>query len=276
MPVYNGATLFPRAIQSILAQTFQDYEIVISDNASADGTADVVEKFQRSDPRIRAFRQPKTISGLFNFRFVWEQARGEFFFWAPHDDWWHPGFIGSAVSALEKSPAASAALGTLHYIGRDGNELGRDQPPYGLDDVNGFRRIRSYLKRNVTDGLYYSVFRKTAMEGAIWSISVSPDKVIIMHLLAKGPIVDGWGMEYFNQYSFKTPEQVLEAFKLPQGGSRFQRQTFLDLLKEMRRAVGPIEFVILAWTLLFRQNWHKIFANLLLEKVRPQSWLGTK
>jgi hypothetical protein len=64
-------------------------------------------------------------------------------------------------------------------------------------------------------------------------------------------------------------------FKLPPGNSRVQWQVFVDLLKEIKKAVGPIEYFMLAWTLFIRQKWYKIFAKLLLDKMRPNPSIGS-
>lgn len=266
MPVYNGAALFSRAIESILSQSFEDFEIVISNNASTDGTAEIVERYAKGDGRIRVYYQEKTVSPFQNFRFVLEHARGELFFWAPHDDWWHPAFIASAVKTLDASPQAAAVMGTVHYIGKDGKEFLAHRPPYQLNESDISRRIRSYLRQNVTDNLCYSVFRRAALEGAIWSVSLCPEKVIIMHVLCKGPIVDGWEMEYSNHYSFKTREQIADVFQLPSGDFFFQGQTFRDLLRVIRGAVGWVEYLVLAWMLFVHQRWYRYFGKLLLHK----------
>lgn len=267
MPVYNGHALFPRAIESILNQSFQDFEIIISDNASSDETVELIQRYAEKDRRIRVFVQERTSSPLWNFRFVLEQASGEFFFWAPHDDWWDSGFIAGAVKRLDACPQAAAVMGTVHYVGKDGKEFLMHRPPYHLDDPNTFRRIRSYLRQNVTDNLYYSVFRRSALKDVFWSVSLCPEKVIIMNVLSKGAIVDGWDMEYSNQYSFKTQAEVSEVFQLPPGDLSFQAQVFYDLLRVIKGAVTRSEYIALAITLFFRQRWYRFIVKLLLHKL---------
>lgn len=266
MPVYNGKALFPRAIESILAQSFQDFEIVISDNASDDGTDEVVKRYANQDSRIRLFRQPNTISALFNFRFIHEHARGEFFFWAPHDDWWHPEFLSIAVRRLDEVRDAAAVMGVVRYFDPAGNELFAHRPPYGLDDSDTYRRIRSYLRRNVTDHLYYSVMRKAVLDDAPWSESMFPEKAIIMHILTKGPIVDGPGMVYFNQYIPKTIEDVRAVFQLPSTDAKFTKQLFHDLVAELRVATSGVRCMWLIWFLLVHQHWYKFLLKYYLRK----------
>lgn len=266
MPVYNGKDLFPRAIESILAQSFQDFEIVISDNASNDGTDKIVRRYANRDSRISIFKQPETISSLLNFRFVHQQAKGEFFFWAPHDDWWHPEFLAIAVKTLDSALDAAAVMGVVRYFNQAGKELFSYRPPFGLDDRNTFIRIRSYLSRNVTDHLFYSVIRNVVLDDAHWSSSIHPEKVIIMHILGKGRIMDGWGMEYFNQYAPKTRDEVQKVFQLPSDDARFTKQVFIDLVAELRAVVSGINYVRLIWLLLVRQHWYKFFLKYYFRK----------
>lgn len=87
-PVYNGAKYLRKALDSLLEQTFTDFELIISDNASTDDTQAICEEYARRDSRIRYVRQSMNIGAAENFRFVQQQAKGEFFMWAAHDDLW--------------------------------------------------------------------------------------------------------------------------------------------------------------------------------------------
>lgn len=86
MPVYNGEKFIIEALDSILAQTFTDFELIISDNASTDGTEAICNDYATRDSRIRYFRQNENAGALFNFKFVLNEARGSFFKWAAVDD----------------------------------------------------------------------------------------------------------------------------------------------------------------------------------------------
>ena len=77
MPVYNGELFIERAIESILAQTFTDFELIISDNASTDSTQEICQNFSKKDDRIRIFKQEKNIGVHRNFYFLLSQAKGE-------------------------------------------------------------------------------------------------------------------------------------------------------------------------------------------------------
>src|ERR1035437_6848500 len=86
MRVYNGGKYIRRALASLLAQTFTDFELIISDNASTDGTEAICREYAAGDPRIRYVRQGENLGAMANFRFVLNEAGGEYFMWAAHDD----------------------------------------------------------------------------------------------------------------------------------------------------------------------------------------------
>lgn len=84
LPVYNGENYLEQAIQSVLAQTFQDFELIISDNASTDGTEAICRRFAEQDPRILYVRQPRNIGAAKNYNYTFHLARGEYFNWLAH------------------------------------------------------------------------------------------------------------------------------------------------------------------------------------------------
>jgi len=77
LPVYNGERRLAPTIQSILRQTYPDFEVVVSDNASTDATAAIIDGFARADPRIRVLRQPVNLGSNSNYRAVARAAIGE-------------------------------------------------------------------------------------------------------------------------------------------------------------------------------------------------------
>jgi glycosyltransferase involved in cell wall biosynthesis len=102
MPVRNGGALFREALASVVAQDYTNLEIIVSDNASTDETADIVREFQQRDPRIRYVRHEKMLRAFQNFRFVLDEARGDFFCWAAHDDTRSPDFISGMIPAFRE------------------------------------------------------------------------------------------------------------------------------------------------------------------------------
>ncbi len=104
LPVYNGENFLAESLEALLGQSYQDFELIISDNASTDGTADICRSYAEQDSRIRYFRQPHNIGGAPNHNFVIEQARGELFKHASHDDLYARDLLRLCVAALDERP----------------------------------------------------------------------------------------------------------------------------------------------------------------------------
>jgi glycosyltransferase involved in cell wall biosynthesis len=93
LPVYNGAAHIGLTLEGLLAQTFGDFELIVSDNASTDATRDVVEGYKLRDSRISYERQPVNIGANLNHSHVVRRARGELFKWSASSDWCEPTFL---------------------------------------------------------------------------------------------------------------------------------------------------------------------------------------
>lgn len=100
MPVYNGAEYVREALDSLLGQTFSDFELIISDNASSDATQAICEEYARRDSRIRYVRQGENKGAAANFRFVLDCAKADLFMWAAYDDLWAPNYLMDATALL--------------------------------------------------------------------------------------------------------------------------------------------------------------------------------
>ena len=104
IPVYNGHNYLADSIESLLGQSYEDFELIISDNASTDDTADICRRYEKQDSRIRYFRQERNIGGAPNHNFLVEQARGELFKWASDDDLYARDLLKLCVDALDEFP----------------------------------------------------------------------------------------------------------------------------------------------------------------------------
>lgn len=104
LPVFNGECYVRFAIESILAQTFTDFELIISDNGSTDATADICRNFAATDPRITFYRHDENRGGAWNFNFVFHSCRGRYFKWACHDDVMAPTFLERCVEVMDRRP----------------------------------------------------------------------------------------------------------------------------------------------------------------------------
>lgn len=120
MPVFNGESNIREALDSLLVQTFIDFELIISDNGSTDGTEMICREYAAKDPRIRYVRQSENRGMLFNFLFVLDEAQGKFFMWAAHDDIWAPNWV---ETMLQNGDTGILAFGRVVFIRPDGTVI---------------------------------------------------------------------------------------------------------------------------------------------------------
>ena len=120
LPVYNGAEFLAEAVESILGQTFRDFELVISDNASTDATHEICQAFASRDDRIKYVRQDRNIGAGPNHDFCARHASGEYFRWASHDDRLEPEYLEKCLAMLERDPTAVLCHSKTRIIGDRG------------------------------------------------------------------------------------------------------------------------------------------------------------
>jgi len=121
MPVYNGEQFLRGAIDSILSQTFEDFELIISDNASTDKTEEICREYSTQDQRVRYYRNQSNLGAAKNYNFIFELAAGEYFKWATHDDLCSPNFLSRCVEVLDQEPDVVLCYPRARVIDEDGN-----------------------------------------------------------------------------------------------------------------------------------------------------------
>lgn len=143
LAVYNGEDYLEQAIQSILGQTFKDFELILSDNASTDRTAEICEEYAKRDPRIRYVRHSVNIGGANNENSTFGLARGKYFRLAAHDDICEPLLFERCIEALEAQPDVVLCYSQCIEIddnGRRGEMISRNHAS-SPDPVKRFEAI---------------------------------------------------------------------------------------------------------------------------------------
>jgi len=190
IPVYNSETFLPAAIESVLAQTFTDFELIICDNASTDRSFAICQAYAARDRRVRVLRNAENLGANPNYRKVAAAARGEFFKWASANDVIAPDFIERCLAALDQRPDAVLAFArTVLFDGDpkagteydDALELQDDEP------FNRYRRIVEGLRlNNVINGLIRNAsLRRTP----VMPDYHSSDNVVLAYLALEGKFV---------------------------------------------------------------------------------------
>jgi glycosyltransferase involved in cell wall biosynthesis len=123
MPVFNAEQYLEQALDSILAQTYPDFELIISDNASTDRTWEICQIHAAKDRRIRCLRNETNLGASKNFNRVFELSSGEYFKWAAHDDLCAPDFLERCVEVLEQDTSVILCYARTRAIDEDGTIL---------------------------------------------------------------------------------------------------------------------------------------------------------
>jgi glycosyltransferase involved in cell wall biosynthesis len=143
--VYNGQRFIEEALQSILNQTFTDFELIISDNASTDRTSEIVEAFARRDDRIRYYRSEKNMGAGWNARRVYELATGKYFKWATADDLIEPDLLRRCVEILERDSGCVVAFASTKEVDENGKFIKNYVTPMTTDSSDQVARFRGIL-----------------------------------------------------------------------------------------------------------------------------------
>jgi glycosyltransferase involved in cell wall biosynthesis len=145
LPVYNGANYLAESLDALLGQTFEDYELIISDNASTDDTADICHRFMQQDSRISYYRQPRNVGLAPNHNFCVEKARAPLFKWASNDDLYARDLLKCCVEALDVNPQVVLAHSWTAMIDGSGTVTKATEYPLATASPRAPERFRSML-----------------------------------------------------------------------------------------------------------------------------------
>ena len=153
LPVYNGEQFLAQALDSVLAQTVRDYELIISDNASTDRTAEICREYAARDPRIRYYRNANNMGAAFNYNRVFQLSRGEYFKWLADDDLCAPTFLERCLEMLEQRPDAILAYPKCQWIDENGGlfedgAAAARSTPWPLNPAERFRHLLDEFTSN--------------------------------------------------------------------------------------------------------------------------------
>lgn len=124
MPIYNEERHLDEALDSLLAQDYENFELIISDNCSQDATQQICTKYASKDNRIHYVRNEINIGGVKNFSQTLKLSQGEFFMWAAGHDLWRPSFISRCLECLFEDESVVLAYPQMVWIDVHGQELG--------------------------------------------------------------------------------------------------------------------------------------------------------
>ena len=194
MPVYNGATYLEAALDSLLAQTFRNFELIISDNASTDETAKICAAYAERDSRIRFYRNATNMGASWNFNRVYSLSRAPYFKQAAHDDLCEPTFLERCFEVLEGDPSVIMAYPRTILIDGRGDELERFSGTLDLRENLPHQRFQHFHHVFGEQSICHPIFGVMRVaqvrDREILPRFIASDMVLLAELSLRGKIVE--------------------------------------------------------------------------------------
>lgn len=192
LPVYNGERYLREALDSLLAQEFRDFELIISDNASTDGTARICQDYSTRDPRIRYHRTEMNLGAAPNHRRVFELARSPFFKWAAHDDSGSPRLLGRCVEMLRAAPPSVVLVyPRAELIDEHGRVTSQYETSIACASTRPHKRLSAVVRRMELGTPIYGVVRSDVLrQTRLIDGFFGADHVLLAELALLGEIVE--------------------------------------------------------------------------------------
>lgn len=201
--VFNGEPFVAEAVESILDQTFADFELIISDNASTDRTGEICLAYAARDRRVRYVRNERNIGASANCNRVFALSRGRYFKWAAHDDVCAPTYLARCVEVLDADPSVVLCHTQTRYLNADGTAARFDpssgsyvdsdgvqwwlDPPGRLDSPRVSERFHDLLVHMTTSFEIFGVIRREALERTgLFRRYFAADRALLAELILQG------------------------------------------------------------------------------------------
>jgi len=195
LPTYNRLDTLIRAVRSILEQDYPCIEVIISDNASIDGTQAWCEELCRRDSRVHYVRQQCNIGPTANHREVFLRSRGEFYMVIGDDDWLEPAYISRCVQALLSQDDLVLVCGIPRLVSDQAIvRVGNDKDLVNLLHDSGSKRVLDYYRGMSFNALFYGVVRREVL------MTIPPMKNVV-----------GGDWLYLSSLTFKGKVKTLES-----------------------------------------------------------------
>jgi glycosyltransferase involved in cell wall biosynthesis len=201
LPVYNGQKYLAQAIESILGQTFPDFELIISDNASTDRTQEICLGYVARDPRVRYFRNERNLGAGPNYDLCFERARSKYFKWAAHDDLIAPDFLEKTKTKMDANSDAVLCCTGVTEIGPEDKVIRvYNNDRSRLESRRPSDRFAEMIltPHGCTD--FFGLFRREALSGSeLHGAYGGSDRVLLAEMALRGRFVQVLEPLFFNR-----------------------------------------------------------------------------
>ncbi len=272
----------PRALGSLLAQDESNIEIVISDNASEDGTGEYCRSIAEADERVRYLRNATNIGSAANFQRVVDLSESSYFAWAAHDDWYAPNLISSCLDVLLSNPNSGLCVPARRRVDENRSLISVRYEPEGLSSRDLETRLRAHLWRRGWLTLY-GLWRKEMLTRIGPPEPVfGTDVILLWRALLLAPIeVINEPLADYQVIRMKSPDAIM----FDMTGKRFDSHfPNASLLRNLKVAIGGLglnshdtevaEAVLRKWMLT--HHYHELIATDLLAQSRRARARGSK
>lgn len=278
LPVYNGMPYLETALTSLLAQEETNIEVIISDNASADGTENLCRAVAARDDRVRYLRNEVNLGAATNFQRVLSLSTAPFFAWAAHDDVYSRDFVSRCLEVLQSRPEAALCVPAHRRIDDKGEAISVRQEPPELASPDLETRLRAHLSRRGWLTIY-GLWRKEILTQIgpplpIWG----SDVVLVWRALLLAPIETiAEPLADYRVFREKTADATMFGITGTESRLHFPNTQMLRELKRATDGLGLSESerqvatrVLRRWV-LSRTYRQLAFADLWLESRRQWS-----
>ena len=222
IPVFNEEKYIERTITNVLSQTYDNFEVVISDNASTDQTENICRQLAKENSRVKYFRSPHKCSQNENFNRVFKLSKGQFTLWLGGHDWLDTHYIEQCIAKFDENPEFVLVTTYKKHIDDDGVEYYKEYKGTMLNLKSPCKRFSRMLWFLTSDYLYIgpvcSMMRRSVLEktGLIKTILYA-DFILALEMSLMGP----WGhvpkcLHYRKKTKFGTPKEYIERYGLKQ------------------------------------------------------------
>jgi glycosyltransferase involved in cell wall biosynthesis len=245
LPVFNGARFIAETLDSLLAQTYKDFELIICDNASTDQTEQICLTYQAKDKRIKYYRNTKNLGATKNYRKTFELSSGEYYRWANADDVFSPMSLARCIEILDADPTVVLTFPKTRFIDEQGQFIGDYEKDLDLRDDKAIDRFRQVLERLEKVNCIYGLARADVLKKTKLIRNIIPgDRHIMAELSLYGKC---WKIpEYLfyrrlhNQaYSSLKNDELCQEFFDPSKKGKF-------LFNEWKHLLGYFDSVIMS------------------------------
>ena len=272
LPVFNGERYLRQTLDSIASQTFSDFELIISDNASADATEGICREYASRDSRIRYHRNEENLGASWNYKRVFELSRGKYFRWSPADDLFAPESLRHCVAVLDAYPEVVLCYPQTILIDSKGLAIRPYKDNLDVRDSCPVARFRKVFDRIGLVNVLYGLIRLDSLKqtGLLGSYP-GADIVLVLELTLYGQFHEIPKPLFFRRMhehassSIKTVAGVQEFFDPKSKGHLFMRSwthQSQHLASILRAPLSPaskaqLTAFLLRWTLSIRRTLMK-------------------